>query len=198
MTISSLVGPSPNRKGAGNNLYIILLHPDDRDVAGPGLSVPQVHQLKRSSLLGTLPTLGMEWILSFDFRPTDYSFKGWTSLVHMTIGSNSGNYGDRTPAIFFHPTQGMHVTSAINGNKNWVKNVAPPPPIGEWTTLSVSQKSSGGKYFYSIQVGGQEIFSVENTQPREFSNVKVYASDPWYTAQPGDIRALTIIAAGTL
>ena len=116
----------------------------------------------------------------------------------MTIGSNSGKYGDRTPAIFFHPTRGMHVTSAINGNKNWVKNVAPPPPIGEWTTLSVSQKSSGGKYFYSFAVGGQKIFSVENTQPREFSNVKVYASDPWYTAQPGDIRALTIIAAGTL
>ena len=45
---------------------------------------------------------------------------------------------------------------------------------------------------YRISIGGEELHAVENSQPEEFHNVKVYASDPWYPAQPGSIRNLVI------
>ena len=33
------------------------------------------------------------------------------------------------------------------------------------------------QYFYSITIDGQEVYSVENTEPRTFQDVKVFAGD---------------------
>ena len=145
--------------------------------------------------LHTIPILGKEWRVSLDFKPTDYSHAGWTNLLHLTLGHDIQIYGDRYPAIFFHPapTHGMTIVAAISGNKNFVTNTMTDRPlVGEWTSLEISQEQAGGKFVYKIVIGGKIIFSVEIEKPEEMCNVKVYASDPWYPAQHGSIKALLI------
>ena len=103
-----------------------------------------------------------------------------------------GTYGKRTPAIWFHPSLGMHLVNAMNGNTNYHKNMKLKIPVSQWSTIVLSQEKSNGVVTFRIVVNGAEAWSVVNTQPKEFKYVKVYASDPWYEAQPGYIRALTI------
>ena len=151
-------------------------------------------EVVESNLLTNLTTLGKEWRITFDFKPTDYDHTSWTSLIHLTAGGNNETYGDRTPSIFFHPDLGMHVSSAINGDPTYSMDLNQPPPEGEWTTIVMSQaKSTGGEYVFKTEVNGTESFTTVNGQAEEFSSVKVYASDPYYTAQPGFIRDLVIM-----
>ena len=69
------------------------------------------------------------------------------------------------------------------------------PPIVEWTRIEVGQQRENGEYRFYISINGKETHSVRNNHPREFHDVKVYASNPWYTAQPGSIRNLTIVSS---
>ena len=152
--------------------------------------------LVKGSLLTTLPSLGKEWRVAHELRPTEYSGEFKNSL-HLTIGGSLGDYGDRTPAIWpSTPTGGkMFIASAVNGDENY-KHWPDRPPVGEWTPIQISQTCEEGKYLYRIVIGGEEVHAVENTEPREFQDVKVYASNPWFEAQPGSIRNLVIDSSG--
>ena len=44
-----------------------------------------------------------------------------------------------------------------------------------------------------MKVNNKSELKMENTVPSMFSNVKVYAGDPWYPAQDGKIRNLVIV-----
>ena len=52
--------------------------------------------------------------------------------------------------------------------------------------------SRGPYYVFSLVIGGEIFMYEENNNPTKFSNVKVYASSPWYSAQAGSIRGLKI------
>ena len=115
-------------------------------------------------------------------KPSKYISK-WTNLVHLTIGGDAEPYGDRTPAIFFHRKQGMMVASAVSGVKNFrpKSNIGGQtkfwklPNPGEWTWIEIGQgqeERTNAVNFY-ISINNTEIFSVLNTQPRNFSGVKV-------------------------
>ena len=149
-------------------------------------------KLVKNTLKTTLPTLGKEWMISFLFYPTSYTYNGWTSIVHLTTGGNIGKYGNRTPGIFFHPSYGLSVSSSVNGKHNYNKEFNPSSaPVGQWTKIEISQSKKDNKYIYKVAIG-DDTFSVENTQPAEFTNVRVFASDPWHVAQLGSIKDLNI------
>ena len=57
--------------------------------------------------------------------------------MHFTIGGNSGQYGDRTPAVF-HCADGLVVISAIDGKAG----IWSPKKIleaGKWYSFLISQ-----------------------------------------------------------
>jgi len=117
--------------------------------------------------------------------------------VHLTVEGGGEAYGDSVPAIFFHPHHGMLVISAVNGQHNFHANVTQHRPnLGQWTNIKISQELFLGEFWLKISIGGREVFAVKNQLPTEFSNVKVFASDPWHLAQPGSIRNLTIQTKG--
>ena len=66
------------------------------------------------------------------------------------------------------------------------------PQIGEWCSIEVVHQVENGEYVYNVTVDGVVKTSAKNSDPAEFSNVLVYASDPWTPTQPSHIRALTI------
>ena len=105
-------------------------------------------------------------------------------------------YGDRTPAIFFHPSYGMHLRSAINGYPDYHKKLELIMPVNQWSKIALSQTKLNGVVTFRLLVNGTEEWAMVNTQPKEFKSVKVYATNPWYEAQPGSIRAFTIQPRG--
>ena len=71
------------------------------------------HEIGKNTLLTTLPKMTKEWKVAFDINPTDYSVAGMTNLLHLTQGGNKAQVGDRIPAIWFHKTQGVIVSTAM-------------------------------------------------------------------------------------
>ena len=156
-------------------------------------SLPSEHQLKRSSLLTTLPTLNKEWKVSFEFKATSYKHRAYAQILQLTIGSKSGSIGDRTPALWIHKSRGVYLVTTLNGKPNAGKYFrTSKPSINAWNTVEIAQVKTGSNYIFSLVINNKTLWSVKNTDPREFSSVKVFASSPWYAAQAGSIRGLRI------
>ena len=155
-------------------------------------SLPSEHILKKNTLLKTLPILAKEWKVTFDFKLTNYNYRGPAQVLQMTIGGKVGNIGDRTPALWMHNTRGVYIVTALSGKAAVGKYINKKPAINEWSKVEISHVKQGYKYIFSLVIKGETLWSVENTQPKEFSNVKVFASSDWHVAQAGSIRGLKI------
>ena len=141
----------------------------------------------------TIPILAKEWRVTFDFKATSYSKKEWASVLHMTIGGDKTNAGDRTPALWMRANQGVAVSTALDGRVYRGKSFpGKNPPINEWASIEVSQIREGYKYIFSLVIMGETLWSVENSKPSEFSDVKVFLSSKWASAQAGSIRRFKI------
>ena len=131
--------------------------------------------------------------MSFNLKPNSYS-KGWRSVLHLTSGKDYGAYGDRIPGVWFHEDGSgkLGIFAAVSGNVNYYVETA-PLPLGQWSHIKIVQSLVDGKYWLSVDLNGVNIHRVENSDPRDFKNVKVYAADLWYAAQDGSIKDLLII-----
>ena len=167
------------------------------DLAGPWsteYSVVEEQQIQRNQLLTTIPILKKEWKLSFEFKAN--SFKGLTQIFHMTSGGkgagSGAKYGDRTPAIWAHASKGLLISSAVGGKFSYSKFFKPLPAPGEWVKVEVGQEIVGSDVIYSIYIGDKNVFSVRNSRPSEFRNVKAFSASTWYSPLSGLIRNLII------
>ena len=153
------------------------------------------HQILRNSLLTVLPNMTKEWKVTFEVNPTHYIWNGWKSVLHLTtggkgVGSNA-KVGDQIPAIWFHKSGAVRVSTALGGRASYNRVLKPLPLAGEWTRIEVSQILVSSRHMYSITIGN-EVFSRPNRKPVELSEVKVYASNPWSAGQRGVLRNLKI------
>ena len=118
------------------------------------------------------------------------------SALHLTTAPSEGpasGYGATVLATYLHHDEGIFIRSAINGENEFTK-VFPLPVVNEWTDIEVAQKLVGNRFMYSISIGGEQVFEVENQDPKDFFNVSVFASNPWsFAAQNGLISDLKII-----
>ena len=105
----------------------------------------------------------------------------WFSLLHAgtgTGGTNSG-YGSKIPSIMFRPSDGKLIFySAVNGNAMYSYETGSSYSTGQWVSIEVSQLQNNlGDYTYSITINGVVVHTVVNTQPQQFSNVKIYSGN---------------------
>merc|ERR1711962_970638 len=155
----------------------------------PSYSHESEHLLKKNGLLTTLPSLGKEWRLTFEIKPTSYTYRSYAQVLQMTIGGKSSAVGDRTPSLWFHRTRGVYIAMALGGKASVGKFFKGKlPSAGEWTRFEIKQEKEGSHYMFSLIVGDEELWSTQNTKPVDFEDVKVYAASPWYVAQAGSIR----------
>ena len=138
--------------------------------------------LGKGKLIERYPTWGPEFSVRMDItiKALPPNTPTYRSLLHFTEYSNVKNYGDRVPAIWLHKGGFLLVCSAISGDKNKCTHVH--QAIGQQFTLEIKQATSqsDGKMLYEIFVDGNSVYSIENTQPMSFTNVKAYGGDPWY------------------
>ena len=90
----------------------------------------------------------------------------------------------------------LYVYSAMSGNPSHYNAIHNFNKLNEWFSLNISQQLTNGKYMYKITNGDAVLSETENTRPENFSNVKVYVSDPWHPANPGILRKLTVGGVG--
>ena len=116
----------------------------------------------------------------------------------MTTGGRMGKIGDRTPALWIHKTRGLLIATALNGMASVGKFFrTKKPSLKKWASVEISQMKKGRVFIFSLIVKGDTLWSVENSDPREFSDVKVFAASEWYEAQAGLIREFKIENMGS-
>ena len=152
--------------------------------------------LKKNSLLATLPTLAKEWRLHFEFKPKSFNYNGYAQVLQLTVGGKLTNIGDRTPALWMYKKNGVVkvvIATTLNGKASVAKFLDKKiPVINQWTSVEIGQERKGSDYIFSLVMRGVTLWSAKNTKPKEFSEVKVFASSDWYVAQSGYIRGLKI------
>ncbi|XP_065653497.1 coadhesin-like isoform X2 [Hydra vulgaris] len=147
--------------------------------------------LLKNNLVTTLMKHTKEYTVSFKIKPTSF-LNQWANVIRLTINNDNDKYGDRNPAVFFRKNgTGLHICSAVSGIVNYVKNTD-QLVLDNWTSVKIAQEFVGKNYIYSIELNGRTILNIKNNDTRDFSNVKVYVSDPWFEAQPGFIKDLQI------
>ncbi|XP_065641538.1 uncharacterized protein LOC105847524 isoform X1 [Hydra vulgaris] len=132
--------------------------------------------------------LEKEYSVYFKIKPWYF---GLQCLIHMTNRNDVGYYGERTPGVFLFENGEVHIGSAVNGEYNYGTNTE-KIPLYEWSSLQIMQTQTNGTYFYKVYLNGIKIFSIINTKPQSFENVKVYSGDPWYNHGNVSIEDLRI------
>ena len=116
----------------------------------------------------------------------------FVNIIHLTTGDMDGKYGTRTPGIWLNnEKKGLVFHSAVNNvtGQGYPFRTSPNSlNTGKWISIEVFQRKVGSEYRFTVSIDGIELHSVVNTRPAEFSNVKVYAANPWHATVKGSIR----------
>ena len=146
--------------------------------------------LKKNNVVAILSKLEQLFDIYFDLKLNSFS-DGFRSVIHLTIGEDNSKYGDRIPGIWVYK-QGLHVSFAINNNKNnWFNSK--PLQKGEWIKVHIRQYLESGIATFTLNINNENVYTVQNANPQVFTNVTVYAGDPWSEAQDGSIKMFNVI-----
>ena len=133
--------------------------------------------VSKGNLLETLPIWGRFYTVEADITVTKIPDASWTNVFHFTKEENVANYGDRIPFVNINKAGYFYISSAVSGDKNYAKYFY--FDVGKKYHLKIQQIQGDSKIIYEVLVDGNTIYSGENTDPKDFQNVKVYACNPW-------------------
>jgi hypothetical protein len=143
-------------------------------------------------LVTILPNMYRIWQLEVDIKPTKQNHYSWINLIHFTAsGDNYGRPGDRMPLISFYPGENiLHIACYINNEVSYAYDSDYRLPVNRWTSLTVGQAFVQGQYVYYVKINNKQVYSVINHYPMDFTNMMVYASDPWTEKPHAKLRNL--------
>ena len=171
---------------------------------------PQESSFEQNNLLGTLPDLSQSYQITFDVNlnagshnPSTQNFR---SILFLTsTGNNCCSPGDRIPAIFYRPSDGAVSIGQTrhDGTENAYNTqyggytTYNPLPEQEWHTFKVQQiLNSDGTAALIAYIGGYGYYAGIVDVPQAFTNVNIYAGNPWMEPANGSIRNLEIRIGG--
>ena len=143
-------------------------------------------------MIDTISTWKYAWYVSLNILLTETS-NVWTNVVRFTSKPDSdwNQMGDRIPMLMIKEnTNQLYVCTGLNDNPNHFD--APIIlTLNQWTAIEVTQIQEGSKYYFIVNVDGDEVEKVENTKPQMFSDVKVYLSDNFWEPAKAMVQNLT-------
>lgn len=148
---------------------------------------------EKDKLVSTIPNLPKVYNVSFSVKPTAFIGE-YTNVLHFTTDGNSGTMGDRTPGVWFR-NDILHIASAVNGKPNYFFDT-PKLAKDQWTDVTIINAEAGESFIYEILLNGKRVHVTINTTPREYENVLVYVTDPWYSKFHGELRDLLVTTPG--
>ena len=126
------------------------------------------------------------WMVSLEMKfLNDDVYPGYANILHLQTGTGSREEGSRVPLVSVVPgTHKLTIEAPLNGNFKHVFNTK-ELHVNEWIKLQIFQSrhpsQSINTYTYGIRIDDIVVHSVASINPRQYLNVKVYASDPWHT-----------------
>ena len=159
---------------------------------------PDASPLVKGKLLTSIPVLGKQWRGSFEVFPENFDHTGLASILHLRTGEKGTKFGRRIPAVLIQRNKRVLVSTALGKKLIFNKRFRSKngPALRRWTKIEVGQSLQGEDYIYSIDLGGRQVFTANNSRPRDFYDVKVYAASPSSPPLSGSIRNLKIEVGG--
>ena len=159
---------------------------------------PDASPLVKGKLLTSIPVLGKQWRVSFEVFPENFDHTGLASVLHLRTGEHGNKFGRRIPAVLIQRNKRVLVSTALGKKLIFTKRFRSKngPALRNWTKIEVGQSLQGEDYIYSIDLGGRQVFTANNSRPRDFYDVKVYAASPSSPPLSGSIRNLKIEVGG--
>ena len=159
---------------------------------------PDASPLVKGKLLTSIPVLGKQWRVSFEVFPENFDHTGLASVLHLRTGEKGTRFGRRIPAVLIQRNKRVLVSTALGKKLIFTKRFRSKygPALRNWTKIEVGQSLQGEDYIYSIDLGGRQVFTANNSRPRDFYDVKVYAASPSSPPLSGSIRNLKIEVGG--
>ncbi|XP_066922243.1 uncharacterized protein [Clytia hemisphaerica] len=151
------------------------------------------YKLSKGKVLRFIPRIEKQWYMSFDVKHVGSIKNHWTNVLHSTTGGNHGTFGYRIPAIWFAPnTRKLHICHAINNNHNYCFNTPNHVPFNKYTNVQIAQiyETDYKRYRYIILINRIQRFTIINSTPRVFHDVRLWGSDPWHNAANAFIKNL--------
>lgn len=147
--------------------------------------------LKRNQLLDIISKRSKGYTVTFDIKPISV-VPTWTNILHFTITGNRGNFGDRAPGVWFlKNSTRLYICSDFHASANKCSVSKSPLKLGEYTSVEIKQYDLGYSYWiYRSKINGIFNHNWANFKPRCFMDVKLYASNPWYSAADAVIKNL--------
>ena len=108
----------------------------------------------------------------------------------MQTDHKNNKYGQEKLAIWLDEEFNGRVTSGISDDfrVDFKKSLT----LQKWANIRISQQLMYGKYLYEVELNGKEVISIENLNPKDLLDLKVYTSSPLYEAVPASIRNLIV------
>ena len=155
----------------------------------------------KNQLLTTIPEMGIEWRVRFEFRATQFLQNEDTNFLWLR---NSQVFAMVSMGITKTRGIGICVSLQPNSMAKNCPNLSIPVQLYQWMTLEIRQVQEAGKSKFMVFAGNAFQYTIENFPPEKVQNVKVFASPEkeagnigtqWWklvTTQPGEIRRLSI------
>ena len=171
-------------------------HPDDEDCAGNPLQLidgatyfinnPSGPQPLRQAGEHAVVSVPADYTIGFEIVPEVEAVASWGSILHLTAtGNNCCNYGDRIPAVWFHP--GSHRLHVRDGHGSDGNAGCDPPdelPARQATVVRIEMRPLSVVVYYNDELKCTQT----RGDRRVFDDVVVYASDPWHVPARASIN----------
>jgi len=138
-------------------------------------------RVKKNNLIGIIPSWGPSFKISFELKVLSFAScrargDGVSNYLTFTATDKECcDIGDRVPAFFTNSGGFLQLATQINDNGNVIKS-SPQLEENVWYKLEVEQVFHNHQYFFLLRANGREIFKEVQHKPRQYENVKIYAS----------------------
>ena len=113
------------------------------------------------------------------------------NIFHFTIDGDHSEIGYRQPALWLQRFDNIRIgfAAGIDDKHDYYFYVRRNISIFQnWMHIVISQQKDGEQFWFRVYINGEMVHEKINTLPREYSDMKLYLSDPWYPDCSGLIR----------
>jgi len=168
------------------------------------LAIDPTISVQKGNLIAVIPEWGPNFRITFDLNVHSmYSShsNGWANVLHFTAsGKDCCSIGDRVPALWTNSKRNyLYFCSNVDHHGDYCRTTtAGTFRTNSWYKIEIKQRFEAYQWWYSVEVEGLgTVVNVVNTKPGKWTNVAVYASDPFYPPTNAVIRNLNYVSSST-
>jgi len=135
--------------------------------------------IKKGELTKEYQNWGKAFLIEFDIVVNKLPNGEWMNVFHFTGNKKDCcGLGDRIPALFINKGGYFHFTTALDDDGNNQKNIN--FVLETIYHVTIQQSNIDSKYWYEIIMNNESKLKKENMNPKSYSTVRFYNSDPWF------------------